>query len=233
MSRRLIRYAAIGSVTLGLGIAGTLVASAQWSIPGQGAVQVTAAAMPAGDAPKARRAGTSIVVSWDSEQIAPGVEVQKYLVTAHDTQAPARPDVTRTVPATAASTETATFPAVELGEGKWSWGIVAKYQLWSGVEGPRSTPAVVIGRGQPTGLLAAPAPTAAGDPPTAPTGPAPATVAAPETTTEKPSAEPTTPAPEKTVEPAETNGPPTDTGHPTIDPSPAGSAFSTGATRTD
>jgi hypothetical protein len=226
MNRLATRYLTISSIALGLGIAGTLVANAQWSIPGQGAVQITTAAMPAGTAARAKRKGDSIVVSWDAQQIVPGVKMQQYLVTAHDTQSSPRPDVARTVAATSADAETATFTLAELGNGKWSWGIVAKYQRWSGAEGARSSPPVSVGDNRRTALLTAAAPTTkpATGISTLPIDPAPTTTSPPETPAEKPKAEPVTSAPEKTAEPEKTESRRPEPSTSTIDPTPAESA---------
>jgi hypothetical protein len=224
MNRRTIRYLTVGSVALGLGIAGTFVAYAQWSIPGQAALRVTTAAIPAGGTPTAKKQGDKVVVTWPAQEIAPGVSMQKYVVTAHDSQAPARPDVVHTV---AAGTETAAFTVAELGSGRWSWAVAPKFQLWSGAEGPRSTSTVTIAAGQPTALLAAAAPaTIAGSAPgtgkaATPTDPAPATATTrttattpvPEATSEKPKTEPTTSASEKTQEPEKTEAPKADPTH--------------------
>jgi hypothetical protein len=231
MNRRAIRYLTIGSIAVGLGIAGTLVASAQWSIPGQGAVQITTATMPAGSTPTAKKQGDIITVSWDDQEIVPGVKMQKYLVTAHDTQTSPHPDVTRTVSATKAGTQTTTFTQAELGNGKWIWGITAKYQLWSGAEGPRSAPAVPIGGKPAPALLAAVAPAAVSPSesvtvkPTLATDVAPpAVTAAPPTAPEKPKADPTTSAPQKTVEPEKTETQPAEPSPSSADPTPAESA---------
>jgi hypothetical protein len=218
MNRRAIRYLTVGSVAVGLGIAGTLVAYAQWSIPGQAALQITTTAMPAGETPTAKRQPAAVVVTWPAQQIAPGVNMQSYVVTAHDTATSPRPDIARTV---AAGTETATFTLAELGSGTWSWGIAPKFHLWSGAEGPRSAPPITVAAAPPSALLAVAAPAkiptsapATGKPAppaaTVATDPAPATTPTPEATSAKPKADPTTSAPgnpekvEKTVEPEKT-----------------------------
>ena len=72
MNRRTVRCLALGSVALGLGVTGTLVAYAQWSIPGLGTVGITTAAMPAGSTPEAKKQGDRVTVSWAAETIAPG-----------------------------------------------------------------------------------------------------------------------------------------------------------------
>jgi hypothetical protein len=214
VKRRTLRYLTIGSIAAGLGIAGTLVANAQWIIPGQGTVRITTAVLPAGSIPHTKRDGANITVSWAGQVIAPGVPMQKYVVTGHDAQSPPRPDVTRTVAAT-----TATFTLAELGVGKWSWAIAPKYELWSGAEGSRSTPPVTVegSPGQSTALLAAPAPAAgalgkpASERPvaTATTTPAaaPMTVPTTEAPAKRPEPDPTTSAPAKDPEPEKTESP--------------------------
>jgi hypothetical protein len=225
MNRRTVRCLALGSVALGLGVTGTLVAYAQWSIPGRGTVRITTAAMPAGSTPEAEKHGDRVTVSWAAETIAPGVPMQKYVVTAHDTQPSPRADVAHTV-----TTTTATFTLAELGNGKWSWSVVPRYQLWSGAEGPRSTPLVPVGGNQSRSadVLAAPVPVAA--PAKAPaagesTSP-PATARTTEAGPDRPTADPATSAAGKDPEPEKPEPGKTESSAPEPAPSETDSASS-------
>jgi hypothetical protein len=211
------------SAALALGVASGL-AYANWTVPvSQMSITVEAVSMPVGPTPVATAGGAQATVSWDAQQLTSGVKMTAYVVTAHDTEQPAKANVVHTVTASGGSTESATFTAAELVGGKWKWAIIPKFQTWTGAEGRLSNPKLVFPAAAPTARLAA-----AADP-AARTGSVPATASSTaavtsthtpvtttqpsETTGEPPKDEPTTSVPqkvEKTVEPEKTEVPKAD-----------------------
>lgn len=231
MNRRTLRYLLIGSIALGLGVSGTLVANAQWSIPGRAAAQVTTAVMPVGSTPTAKKHGFRIVVSWQAQVIAPGVRIPEYAVTARDTRVPPRPAVMHTVPASGADVESTTFTLAELGNGKWDWTVAPRYRLWSGADGPPSSPSIPVGGDQ----AATAPPVLAPDAKEVPRAPAALAAAVPPATTAMatvktdatartrmtPPTDPPVPGPAESSEPATTQGTeadPTATESPSVSP---------------
>ena len=190
--RRASRTLLIGSVVVALGSAGTVLAYAQWTVPA-GRLTVTArtATMPDGVVPGVAKQGGQAVVSWSAQELVPGVRMDHYVVTAHSLGTPARPDLTRAVPASGGPTESVIFTAAQVAGGGWRWTIVPRFGSWAGVEGRPST------------ALTFPATTAAkADAAPAPGAPAPAAVAG--TPTGTPAGEPTrtaSPVPEHTTSP--------------------------------
>lgn len=224
MSRRTLRSLVIGSIALGIGVTGTLVANAQWSVPGQAAVRVATGVVPAGGPPTAKKRGDEVIVSWRAQVIAPGVRIQRYVVTARDTQVPRRPAVTHTVPASGADAESTAFTLAELGNGKWNWTVAPKYQLWSGAEGPPSTPSVPVGADRAPTALPVTAPQATATVKTGATAKADMTPSSAPTATKQQPTDPATPGAVESGEPAKTTGPEADpaaAGSPSAIDSPA------------
>jgi hypothetical protein len=221
----------IATATLALVGTGTMIAQASWTIPGTAKVKAKAAAMPRGAVPSAAKQGGNALISWSAEEIAPGVRMQTYVVTAHSADDPPRADIARTVTATSADTLSATFGGSVLTGGKWYWTLVPKYALWAGAESKKSDkltfPAAADSRSV-TSLVADSAPQAAAP--------------APSTTTPAAAADPpkeTDPAPPvAATPPAETPKPVEQTSSPTAapatsDPAPAETATTAAATAPD
>jgi hypothetical protein len=137
--RKTSRVLAIGAVAVGLAGAGTISAYAAWSVPVDTlTVTAEAAEMPRGVTPRVAPRDGEAVVSWDAQELAPGTRMDHYVITAHHVGAPARPDITQTVAATGAATETHAFEASAVGGGRWFWTLVPRFASWSGAESAAS-----------------------------------------------------------------------------------------------
>jgi hypothetical protein len=201
------KYLLVVATATALAGAGTLIADASWSIPGTARVKIPAAAMPRGATPSAAVQGRTAVVSWSAQEIAPGVKIDHYVVTAHNVND--LPDVSHTVEASGSAVESLVFTANEVGDGKWYWTIVPKFHLWTGGESgksqrlalPASRVTTPTGNSSP---LVPVAPTAS----PVPAGPPASPIGTPATETTPPTAAP------PTVEsaPASTSLPPPPTG---------------------
>ncbi|WP_297601899.1 hypothetical protein [Mycobacterium sp.] len=228
--RRIVKTGIFVGATTAVVISGTLVSYASWVLPDPAATaKAQAPSMPAGPTPGSKIVGPNAVVTWDVQQIVPGVKMTAYVVTAHDTDVTPLSPIARTIAASGSATESATFTAAELAGGKWKWAITPKLESWTGTEGPLSNPKLVFPSAAPHTAAAAKA-VAAGtgnDATTAPTTPAeptPTPISTTEAPAKKPEAEPTTSAPEKTVEPEKLESPRAEPSTSTIDPTPAESA---------
>ncbi|XVU24684.1 hypothetical protein ACQPZJ_46995 [Actinoplanes sp. CA-054009] len=219
------RLLLIGAVVAALGAAGTVFAYADWTIPaGKLTVTARAAAMPRGVAPSAAKQNGQAVVSWSSQELVPGVLMDHYVVTAHSVGAPARPDLTHTVAASGAATESVTFAAAAVAGGRWQWTIVPRYASWTGGESRKSrqlsfpgTPAsTAVPPVEVAAAAVAPAPNPASTPATVTETPTTNEPTPAETTTSPPPAR--EPEPESAVSPSAT--PP---GRPPAEPSASGS----------
>ncbi|MEV4350381.1 hypothetical protein AB0J83_38485 [Actinoplanes sp. NPDC049596] len=207
------RVLLIGSVVAALGVAGTVYAYADWSVPSS-RLTVTArvAAMPRGVAPSAAKQNGQAVVSWSAQELVPGVLMDHYVVTAHSVGAPARPDLTHTVAASGAATESVTFAAAAVAGGKWQWTIVPRYATWSGAESKKSQQLSFPGTPAATAVppVAVAAAVVAPEPavPAAPVPAPPAVTTSPPTVSEPAPAEATTsPPPARNPEPESTVSP--------------------------
>ncbi|BCY14874.1 hypothetical protein [Actinoplanes sp. L3-i22] len=132
--RRAGRILLIGAVVGSLGVAGTVFAYAGgWIVTGK-PTRLTAnvAKMPRGAEPSVAKQGSDAVVSWSAQEIAPGVRMDHYVVTAHSVDEPVQPDIARTVTAGSGPAETVVFAAAEVAGGKWRWSVVPKYRDWTG-----------------------------------------------------------------------------------------------------
>ncbi|WP_229071500.1 hypothetical protein [Actinoplanes sp. DH11] len=126
----------VAGVVAALGVAGTVYAYADgWTIEGRTSLTVRVAKMPRGVEPSVARQSGRAVVSWSAQELAPGVRMDHYVVTAHSVSEPPRPDVTHTVAAAGAATESVTFPAPEVAGGGWRWSVVPRYLNWAGEPG--------------------------------------------------------------------------------------------------
>ncbi|MEU4428124.1 hypothetical protein AB0F81_46505, partial [Actinoplanes sp. NPDC024001] len=117
-----------------LGVSGTMVAHAGgWTLP-DNPLSFTArvAKMPRGVEPSVAKQAGQAVVTWSAQEIAPGVRMDHYAVTAHSTSDPPRPDVTHTVAADGGPVESVTFTAGEVAGGGWRWTIVPRFRSWTG-----------------------------------------------------------------------------------------------------
>jgi hypothetical protein len=231
--KRPVKPILVVGAALALGVASGL-AYASWSVPvSDMSITVEAVSMPSGPTPVATADGAQAIVSWDAQQLTSGVKMTAYVVTAHDTEQPAKANVVRTVTASGRSTESASFTAAELVGGKWKWAITPRFQTWTGAEGKLSNPKLVFPAAAPTAGLAAAAdsvvatgsvPATASSSAAVPPAHASATTSQPPATTdEPPKGEVTNPAPEKvekTVEPEKTEVPKAD---PTLSEGPSGS----------
>ncbi|MFF5079853.1 hypothetical protein ACFY36_22605 [Actinoplanes sp. NPDC000266] len=222
------RLLLIGTVAAALGVAGTVVAYADWSVPAS-ELTVTArvAAMPRGVTPSAAKQNGQAVVSWSAQELVPGVRMDHYVVTAHSVGAPARPDLTHTVAASGAATESVTFAVDAVAGGKWYWTIVPRYATWTGAEGRKSQQLSFPGK-PATAPAPAPAPAAGVAAAVAAPVPAPATVVTTSPTAEPAPAEAVTsppaarePEPESTVPVTTPPDPPPSPAEPSASGSPA------------
>ncbi|MFG1989212.1 hypothetical protein ACGFJ7_04420 [Actinoplanes sp. NPDC048988] len=219
----------MGATVAALGIAGTLVAEADWMIGGSAEVRARTAGMPRGVKPSVAKQSKAAVVSWSAQEIAPGIRMDHYVVTAHSVDVPMLPSISRAVAATGKATESVVFGADEVAGGRWYWTIVPRFALWTGAEGGRSTklnfPAPTkaaqavaeVARAAPTATPAAPVPTASTEAAVV-SGTAPAAVsrssptAGPTPGDSPPSTSGTTPSeqPPKPVEPSASDSAPAD-----------------------
>ena len=189
--RRLSRYLIVGTVLATAGVAGTYVAYADWTLPATSmTVALRAAAMPKGTKPSVAEQSHTAVVSWSAQEIAAGVKMDHYLVTAHNQDETPKPTIVKEVVATGNVSESVIFSAAEVSGSKWRWTVTPRFASWTGAESGLSkaikfdpAPAAVLVEA-PASKVAAPA--------AVPTAPAP-TAESPS----KPGAEPvtTTPAP--------------------------------------
>ncbi|GAA2869384.1 hypothetical protein Acy02nite_41250 [Actinoplanes cyaneus] len=179
----------IVAVVASLGVAGTVLAYAGGWVVSVGPARLTAnvATMPQGVEPSVARQDGQAVVSWSAQEIAPGVRMDHYVVTAHSADDPPRPDIIHTVGAGRGPAETLVFTMAEMTGGKWRWSVAPKYRGWTG-EMSRLSQRLVF--------PAAPAPRVAATPGKGPaTKPAPATAAASGAPAGEAGAEPATPPP--------------------------------------
>jgi hypothetical protein len=206
--RRAGKILLIGAVVGSLGVAGTVFAYAGgWIVTGKPTrLTATVATMPRGAEPSVAKQGGDAVVSWSAQEIAPGVRMDHYVVTAHSVDPPVRPDIARAVNAGSGPGETVVFAAAEVAGGKWRWSVVPKYREWTGEASRLSQ------------RLAFPARPAA---PVAAPDPDPAVKAGPASSVPGPSA-PTTAASGTTSSPVpeEKTSPPPDPTTPAVEPDP-------------
>jgi hypothetical protein len=228
MRRRYVVTLISAGAALAIAAGGTAIASSTWFVPkAQVTLRIKSVQMPAGRAPSASSLGGNAVVSWSAQEIAPGVLMQQYIVSAHDTnKTNPLANVVHTVTASGATTDSTTFTAAELAGAKWQFGIIPKFELWTGPEGKLSKDRVSFPAAPSAGVLAAivaPAP----DPGAPPTAVPAAAAPKPDTTTfeqvtGQPTADPTMSAPEE----SQTAGPdpsPSEAAS-EVDPVPSGSA---------
>ncbi len=200
--KSLTKKLTIVTATIALVGAGTMIAEASWTIPGTAKVKAKAADMPRGAVPSAAEQGGNALVSWSAQEIAPGVRMQTYIVTAHSADDPPRADIARTVTATSADTQSAVFTGSVLAGGKWSWTLLPEYARWAGAESKKSdklTFPAVAGSPSVTTLVADSAAHAAAPAPSTTTA---AAAAGPPKQTDQPPAAGTAPV-EETPKPVE------------------------------
>ncbi|GIM91236.1 hypothetical protein [Paractinoplanes toevensis] len=201
----------IAVVAVALGVGGTAFAYAggNWTVPGEAMMTATVARMPRGVPPSVAGQNGRAVVSWSAQEIAAGVLMDHYVVTAHSVDEPPLSDVTRMVAASGGTTETVIFGATERLGGWWYWTVTPRYRGWTGTESGRSQRLRFTGT--PPAVTVGDDPANTGAPATAPEKPAP----------EKPAPEePAATAPETAPaveEPAETTPPTTE---PVVEPTP-------------
>jgi hypothetical protein len=201
--RRAGKFVLVAGVVATLGATGTVFAYAGgWTLPDNpAAFTAKVATMPRGIEPSVAKQSGQAVVAWSAQEIAPGVRMDHYSVTAHSVSDPPRPDVTHTVAAGGGSTESIIFAASEVAGGRWRWTIVPRLRQWIGAESRPSRrltfPAAPVGR----------AATAPADPadPAAPVAPEPAPAA---TTSRGRSPDPATTSPGRSPAPAATGDEP-------------------------
>jgi hypothetical protein len=135
----------VAVATLAIIAGGTVVARASWVVPASMVTEARTAAMPEGAAPSVAKQRGNVLVTWSAQEIVPGVRIQKYVVTAHSADNPPAADVVRTVAATSADTQSATFSGAEVMSGKWYWTLVPKFEQWIGDESKKSEKLTVVG----------------------------------------------------------------------------------------
>jgi hypothetical protein len=170
--RRTGKVLLIVAVVASLGVAGTVLAYAGGWVVSVGPARLTAnvATMPRGVEPSVAKQDGQAVISWSAQEIAPGVRMDHYVVTAHSADEPPRPDIVHTLGAGRGPAETVVFTVAEMTGGKWCWSVAPKYRGWTG-ETSRLSQRLVF--------PAAPAPRVAATPGKGPAAkPAPATAAA-------------------------------------------------------
>ncbi|MCO8272313.1 hypothetical protein M1L60_17100 [Actinoplanes sp. TRM 88003] len=177
-----------------------MTANAAWVIGGSAKVTTRSAKMPKGTKPSVAKQSKAAVVSWSAQELVPGVKMDRYTVTAHSQDNPAKEALVREVEASGGASESVTFAASAVAGSKWKWAVIPHYAKWSGAEGGLSKALTF------PAAPAAPAAAKVAEPPpaakvVAPTTP-PTTVAPTTEATKKPAAEPVTtapaPEPEKT-----------------------------------
>lgn len=137
--RRTGKTLLIGVVVAALGAAGTVYAYAGgWTVEGELVYSAKAAKMPRGVEPSVTKRSRQAVVTWGAQQIAPGVWMDHYVVTAHSDSTPPKPDVTRTVAAAGEPVESLAFAAADVAGGGWRWTITPRFRNWSGQKSPSS-----------------------------------------------------------------------------------------------
>jgi hypothetical protein len=174
--RRAIEYAVVAAAVAALGIGATVLAYADWTVPVRlVATEARAATMPRGVPPKVAKLGSLAVVSWSAQDLAPGLPMDHYLVTAHSMDSPSLPDIARDCVATGARTQSVTFSGAELAGGLWYWTIGPEFRLWRGAGSGRSRRLAF--RAEPAAesvaVVAAPMPESAPTPDRAVPAPAP------------------------------------------------------------
>jgi len=187
--KRWTRPVVILTAAATLTAAGSYVAYASWFVPSkQIQVKIKSATMPRGATPTATSYGGGAIVSWRAQEVAPGARMQSYLVTAHSAEQPPAPNVTRTVTATGAATESTLYTVGDLGGGEWYWTLAPKFQSWVGKESRESDKLLTAVDTNPPihDWPASPLPTAAA-PPTVTAIPIPEQSASPSATAPKPS----------------------------------------------
>ncbi|GAA4930555.1 hypothetical protein [Actinoplanes utahensis] len=136
--RNRARYLLMGTTTMLVAFGGMLAVYADWSVPGVSAVTAQAAGMPRGSTPRILEKPGEVVVRWRRQEITPGSPMDHYLVIAHHAGGPAKPDISRTVVAGGAATESVSFTTGELAGGRWYWTVTPKLHGWSGDASPKS-----------------------------------------------------------------------------------------------
>ncbi|WP_328462196.1 hypothetical protein OHA21_34580 [Actinoplanes sp. NBC_00393] len=185
--RRAGKVLLVAGVVAALGATGTVFAYAGgWTLPDNpGSYTVKVAGMPRGVEPSVAKQGLQAVVTWSAQEMAPGVLMDHYAITAHSVSDPPRPDVTHTVAASGGPVESVTFTAAEVAGGKWRWTVVPRFRNWTGEESRRSQRLAFAAPAPQSVQVNAPA-GAPGDPvapnpaPPAPESPTPAENANPE-----------------------------------------------------
>ncbi|GID25380.1 hypothetical protein [Paractinoplanes brasiliensis] len=134
--RRAGRYAVVGAVLVVSGVLGTYLAYANWSLPAS-AVKVTmkAAQMPRGVKPSVAKQSGAAVVSWSAQEIAAGVKMDRYTVTAHRQDKPAESAIVREVTASGGPTESVIFTPAQVEGGVWRWTVTPHFASWTGAAG--------------------------------------------------------------------------------------------------
>ncbi|WP_127497935.1 hypothetical protein [Actinoplanes solisilvae] len=182
--RKRFAYALIGTTVAAVVAVGTLTANAEWVISAKAAVKIRTAKVPAGKKPSVAKQSKAAVVSWSALEIAPGVRMNRYTVTAHSQDLPAKPKIVREIAASGGGSESVTFADAEVAGGKWRWTVIPRFAKWTGAESGLSE--ALNFPAAPAGALAAEPPEAkkpapiTSDPPPAPTA----------ESTSKPAAEP-------------------------------------------
>src|SRR3954451_12338973 len=137
--RQFVKRCVIAAALVALGIAGTAMAYADWTLPaGRHTVTANVVKMPRGTAPSVAKQAAKAIVSWSAQEVAPGVRMDHYIVMAHSTEDRPLRDVIHTIAATGGDSESVSFAAAEVAGGRWVWTIVPKFRLWTGAESGKS-----------------------------------------------------------------------------------------------
>ena len=139
--KRAIKISAVAATVGAVALGGALAAYANsgWAITSKAVrLKVRVDDMPRGVTPSVAKDGTKAVVSWSAQEVGLGAKMQRYVVTAHNVDDPPRADVSHTVVASGANTESIAFAAGEVADGRWYWTLVPKYESWVGAESKKS-----------------------------------------------------------------------------------------------
>ena len=132
--RKRIGFLLVGSTVAAVVAVGSLAANAEWVIGGSSKMKTHTAKMPRGTKPSVAQQSKAAVVSWSAQEVMPGVKMDRYTVTAHSADVPAKPDIVREINASGAAGETITFAAEQVAGGQWRWTVIPRFATWVGPE---------------------------------------------------------------------------------------------------
>lgn len=229
--KRAAAAATIGAVVTAIAVAGTTWAYAGWVVQSNTlTVTGSIAGIPRGATPSVAIHNDQAVVSWNAQEIARGVKMDRYVVTAHSQGRPAKPDVIRQVDASGGGDESTAFTAGDVEGGAiWKWTVIPCFGSWMGAESELS--AAIEVPASPARVIRVPAPRKAAPQTSATTASAAAKplppAASPDEPTDITTTSPT--SPDKDVDPVPPAPSPAEAEPPTKKPDP----FASGSASAD